>query len=60
MVDTKVYFAAHCPLTLADAYHCFMELPDIGKPTPEQVMIKFVEMRWAYADAMVKHWEKRL
>lgn len=48
------YFAAHCPLTLADAYHCFMQKPDIGEPTSEQVMAKFVEMRFEYANKMAE------
>jgi hypothetical protein len=48
------YFAAHAPITLADSYHAFMQKPDIGEPTKEQLMQDLAESRYAYATAMLK------
>ena len=49
------YFAANAPITLADVYHTFFEnKPDIGNPNKELLIKCFAEIRYQYADAMLK------
>ncbi len=46
----RQYYAAHAPITLADALGQYSET---DRPTNEAVMRRLARMRWHYADAMI-------
>lgn len=48
-VSMRDYFAAHAPITVADAMKSFEE----AKLTHAQLFKRIAQMRYAYADAMI-------
>lgn len=54
MTDLRDDFAMSCPLSLADAYHHWVGHTEIGTIPIKELINKWAEYRYQYADAMLE------